>query len=269
VRLCFAEDHGHPVGGGGFWARGYDDLLATMRERCQAVNPRFIITTESHAEPYMAGLDGFLMCNLVGANQVPLFSAIYGGYTQTFGRLGEVDNATAFRMEHGQAFAFGSMMGRINTTLLLEPGNAELLAYLKSLAEVRRDYRDFLAFGEMLRPPALEGGIPDVTAQWASKTSDIVTMPAIQASGWRAMDGAIGFFYTNVSDGPVRFMHEIDLWQLGLLPGDGDVNVAVTMSTLNGPEDVEPILETPEDGPLTVRHTLESMETMAVIVEAQ
>ncbi len=268
VRLCFARDHGHPVGGGGFWTRGYDDLLARMRANCRAVNPRFIITTESQAEPYMAGLDGCLMCNLVGANQVPLFSAIYGGYTQTFGRQGEVGNPAAFRMEHGQAFAFGSMMGRINSTALLEPDKAELLAYLKSLAEIRRDYRDYLAFGEMLRPPALEG-VPDVTAQWSSKTRDIVSMCAIQASGWRAMDGSVGFFYTNVSDRDVPFTHEIDLGQLGLLPGDGDVDVDVTMRTFDGSEEREPILETPEGGPLTVRHTLHSMETMVVIVAAK
>ena len=185
-RPCFSEEHGHPLGGGGFWTRGYDELLMRMRERCHALNPKFIITTESHAEPYMAGLDGHLMCNIVGANQVPLYAAIYGGYTQTFGRLGEVENPVAFRMEHGQAFAFGSMMGRINSVLLLREENTQLLAYLKSLAEIRRDYRDFMAFGEMLRPPTIEGEVPDVTTQWLSKTKDVVTMPAIQARTFKA-----------------------------------------------------------------------------------
>jgi hypothetical protein len=262
-RLCFSEEHGHPVGGGAFWARGYDEMLAMMREECQALNPRFIITTESHAEPYMAGLDGHLMCNLVGADQVPLYAAIYGGYTQTFGRQGEVDNPTAFRMEHGQAFAFGSMSGRINSLLLLEPENAELRGYLKSLAEVRRDYREFMAFGEMLRPPTIEGEVPVVTTQWLSKTNDIVTLPAIQSGAWRAPDGRLGFFYTNVADGPVSFTHTFSLGEYGV-PTGADAEVRLT--TFNATDGAEPGLEAHEGGVFTVSHTMQSMETMAVVI---
>lgn len=265
-RLCFSEEHGHPVGGGGFWSRGYDALLAEMREQCRALNPNFIITTESHAEPYIAGLDGHLMCNLVGANQVPLYTAIYGGYTQTFGRLGEVENPVAFRMEHGQAFAFGSIMGRINTLLLLEPENAELLAYLKSLAEIRRDYREFMAFGEMLRPPRIEEEIPDVTTQWLSKTSDFVTLPAIQASAWRARDGRVGFFYTNISEEDVSFEHAIDLFAYGVLREEGVAQLETRMRTFNAREEREPELDTTGER-YVVRHTLSPMETMAVEVE--
>ncbi len=264
ARLCFSEEHGHPVGGGGFWALGYDELLAQMRARCREINPRFIITTESHAEPYMAGLDGHLMCNIVGANQVPLYAAIYGGYTQTFGRLGEVENPVAFRMEHGQAFVFGSMMGRINSLLLLKPENAELLAYLKSLAEIRRDYRDFLAFGEMLRPPAVEGEVPDVTTQWLSKTEDIVTMPAIQAGAWRAQDGRLGFFYTNVADEPVAFEHTFSLKEYAVPTTPG---LKVRLKTFNAPDGAEPELEAGDTGKFTASHMMQSMETMALVVE--
>ncbi len=263
-RLCFSEEHGHPVGGGGFWARGYDELLARMRESCRAVNPDFIMTTESHAEPYMAGLDGHLMCNNVGADQVPLYSAIYAGYTQTFGRQGEVENPVAFRMEHGQAFVFGSMMGRINSTLLLEPENAELLAYLKSLAEIRRDFRDFLAFGEMLRPPELAADIPPVTTQWLSKTSDVVTMAAIQCSAWRARDGRVGLFYTNVAEEPVSFTHTFSLSDYGVPSG---ADLEVRLRTFNAPDGAEPELETGGAGSFTVSHTMQSMETMVVVVE--
>jgi hypothetical protein len=263
-RLCFSEEHGHPVGGGGFWTRGYDALLAVMREQCHALNPDFIITTESHAEPYIAGLDGHLMCNLVGANQVPLYTAIYGGYTQTFGRLGEVANPAAFRMEHGQAFSFGSIMGRVNTLLLLEPENAELLAYLKSLAEIRRDYREFMAFGEMLRRPVIEGDVPVVTAQWQEKTNDFVTLPAVQASAWRAPDGRVGFFYTNVSEEDVSFEHAIDLHAYGIVQEEGGERLEARMTTFNS-RGGEPELDTTGEG-YVVRHTLAPMETMAVVI---
>ena len=215
-RLCFATNHGHAVGGGGFWSRGYDGLLDEVRETVHVLDPEVILTTESNAEPYMAQLDGHLMCNQVGANQVPLYSAIYGGYTQSFGRAGEVGNPTAFYMEHGQAFAFGSMMGRINSEDLLKPENAEMLAYLKSLAQLRRDYADFMALGEMLRPPTLAGDIPTVATQWKSKTKDHVEMSAIQRSAWRAPDGRVGLFFTNVADDPVTFAHSFEPAAYGL-----------------------------------------------------
>lgn len=261
-RLCFNDEHDHPVGGGAFWARERDDLLAEMRRQCQAANPRFVMTTESQAEPYMAVLDGHLMCNLVGANQVPLYVAIYGGYTQTFGRLGEVRNPTAFRMQHGQAFAFGSMMGRINSLALLEPENAELLGYLKALAEIRRDYREFMAFGEMLRPPRIVGEVPWVTTQWQEKTNDIVTLPAIQAAAWRAPDGRLGLFYTNVAEEPVSFTHSFALADYGVTATDVDADV----HSFNAPEGGAPELASVAAGQLRLSHTMRPMETIAVIL---
>lgn len=266
-QLCFSPDHGHPLGGGDFWSRGYDVLLEELRTAAHAIDPEFIMTTESHAEPYIAQLDGHLMCNLVGANQVPLYSAIYGGYTQTFGRSGETGNPTAFRMEHGQAFAFGSMMGRISRETLLEPENAELLAYLKSLAEMRRDYRDFMAFGEMLGPPELEGDIPTVETQWASKTRDYVEMDAIQRSAWRARDGRVGLFFTNVAGEPVEFAYEFTTEDLGLRPRPGQ-RIEVAIRTTGEPG-AEPGLEAGADGPFRLEHSLQPMETMAVVISVE
>ena len=187
------------------------------------------MTTESHAEPYMAQLDGHLMCNLVGANQVPLCSAIYGGYTQTFGRSGEVGNPTAFRMEHGQAFAFG----------------------------------------EMLRPPELQGDTPTVGMQWKSKTSDYVEMEAVQRSAWRAPDGRIGLFFTNVSDAPVRLNHTFDLRDFGWEPTRRTHDVNIDIVTVNGDEDVEPELDTGTERPYRLQHTLQAMESIAVVISIE
>ena len=258
-RLCFARDHGHPLGGGDFWSRGYDELLAELRAAAHAIDPDFIMTTESHAEPYLAQLDGHLMCNLVGADQVPLYAAIYAGYTQTFGRHGEVGNPAAFAMEHGQAFAFGSMMGRVNSEALLQPDKARLLAYLESLARLRRDYRDFMAFGEMLRPPCLGGGIPTVSAQWKSKTRDHVRMPAIQCSAWRAPDGRIGLFFTNVADETVAFAHEF-------VPHAYDLPIDAAMSVATERSSGERNQAQTRGREVMLKYRLKPQETIAIIV---
>ena len=265
-RLCFATNHGHPVGGGDFWVQGYDQLLGGLREAARAIEPDFIMTTESQAEPYMAQLDGFLMCNLVGANQVPLYTAIYGGWTQTFGRAGEWGDPPSFYMEQGQAFAFGSMMGRIATEDLLKPENAAMLRYLKSLAELRRDYSDFMALGEMLRPPALEGDVPTVTSQWHSKTQDVVTMGAIQRAAWRAPDGRFGLFFTNVSQEPVALASTVSLADLGWQPTKPKHDVKLHVVTVNGDDTAVPELVA-DAGQYHLSHTLLAAETVVVVIE--
>jgi len=264
-RLCFATNHGHPVGGGGLWTAGYETLLGQLRDATHAINPDFIMTTESHAEPYMAQLDGHLMCNLVGANQVPLYSAIYGGYTQTFGRAGEISNPTAFFMEHGQAFAFGSMMGRINSEELLKPENAEMLNYLRSLAALRREHADFMALGEMLRPPPLTGEVPTLSTQWLSKTKDFVEMDAIQRAAWRSPDGRFGLFFTNVSDEPVQVSTGFSLDELGWQPTRETHQVGLSVNTANGDATTEPDFVAGPDG-YSLSHTLLPYETLSIII---
>jgi len=53
-------------------------------------------------------------------------------------------NPDAFAMQHGQAFVFGSMMGRVNSDAITRPEHAAKLAFLKNLAQLRFRFRDFL-----------------------------------------------------------------------------------------------------------------------------
>ena len=235
--LCFAENHGHDIGGAASWVAGEQKLLAGVREAARAVNPDFIMTTEDNAEPYMAQLDGYLMCNAVGPDMVPLYAAVYGGYTLTFGRSGQLNNDDAFAMQHGQAFVFGSMMGRLNSDDITKPEHAKNLDFLKRLAKMRYEFREFLALGEMLRAPDIGDEIPILETQFSTKSRGTVRMAAVQSAAWRAPDGRLGLFFVNISSEVQSIALDLDAEQYGIagktlevvaVPDDGEAPAAVS-----------------------------------------
>ena len=93
--LCFSESHGHPVGGGKWWAEEYHKMIAPFREEmCKGK----ILTTESCAECYHDLFDLFLILDTsgqssgffraLGADNVeslPLFKMIYGDSAVAYG----------------------------------------------------------------------------------------------------------------------------------------------------------------------------------------
>lgn len=215
-RLCFASKHGHANGGAASWVKGEVQLLSGIRQASRTTDPDFIMTTEDNAECYIGQLDGCLMCNAEGPGMVPLYAAVYGGYTLTFGRAGQLNNPDAFAMQHGQAFVFGSMMGRINGDAITLPEHAAKLAFLKHLAQLHLRFYEFLALGEMTTMPELRGDIPDIGTQFASKSREYVQMSVIQPAMWKAPDGRLGVFLVNIGHDPVSFDMVFDGAQYGL-----------------------------------------------------
>jgi len=190
--LCADPSHGHPLGGGHWWTEGYWALLDKIRrekpEHC-------MLTTECNAEPFIRWFDGYLTWHWEYDNQVPFFPAVYSGTIQMFGRwfseVGrkqfpseeELDNHhRGVRMRLAQALAFGEQLGWINPSILEEPENA---AFLRHLAQVRWEFREYFYAGQMGRPPCLETQVPLVTADWKWQGKSVVTLPAVLTAQWK------------------------------------------------------------------------------------
>jgi len=203
--LCFDPSHGHPLGGGDFWVRGYGRLLGEMRRTVRSKNPEMIMTTESNAEPYLGYLDGYLMCNSTRGDLIPLFPAVYGGYIITFGRYifeEDLKNPVSFRMKVGEMFVFGAQLGWFGVPKILEERHRAEALYLKKLAKGYNLARKYLMLGEMLHPPISETPLPTVSAVWRfpwSPRGYKATMPVILSSAWKADDGTVGIILTNIS----------------------------------------------------------------------
>jgi hypothetical protein len=209
--LCFDESHAHPVGGGNYWVEGYRRLVERAREEAREINPDAILTTEDHAEPFLDVFDGLLTCNsvFIAPELIPLFNLVYSGYMITFGRY----DGKAFAMKNAQMFLWGTQLGWFGADVLSV--NSPEARYLRELAHAFSAARRFLLFGEMLRPPEIEGDNPKLSALWREGQRP-VEMPAVGCTAWRAPDGSLALAITNCDSKSHSIRYEIDVTDYGL-----------------------------------------------------
>lgn len=200
-RLCFDATHAHPAGGGHWWCTaGYWPMLTAIQE---SLPEGKMITTECNADAYCRWMDGYLSWHFQEQGQIPLFAAVYGGRVQIFSRAYKGSDKLAYRMKTAQALVFGEQLGWINTGWILNNPDVEG-PFFRRLARLRYALLPYLSWGEMARPPVVEGNIPDVTADWAWHDYWPVTDSALQRGAWKAEDGRLALIFVNSTDQPVK-----------------------------------------------------------------
>jgi hypothetical protein len=213
--LCYDPSHGHPLGGGHWWtADGYWPMLEHLQNTLSVKYPDKMLTSECNAEPYIHVFDGYLTWHFQFNNMVPLFSAVYGGTIQQFGRAYSGNDRAAHRMRIGQSLVFGEQLGWINPNIIEDKETAQ---FLREAARVRYALLPFLSWGEMMRPPHISGNIPLITAEWGwAPEEKQVTDSAVQRGAWRSQDGRTAFIFANVSEDTVAFTWSFDSSDYGL-----------------------------------------------------
>jgi hypothetical protein len=203
--LCFDRSHGHPLAGGHWWMTlGYWPMLERLRTDMKTQHPDAMITTECNGEAYVRFFDGYLTWHWQYDGQVPVWPAIYGGRVQMFGRAyrGGPTRDLALRMKAAQSLVYGEQIGWLGPEVIREKDNGP---FIRRMARLRYALRDYLADGEMARPPRLIGDIPNVTADWQWHGVWPVTDRAVQAGAWRARDGRLALIFVNVTTGTLSF----------------------------------------------------------------
>lgn len=214
--LCLDASHGHPTGGGHWWVESYWQMLEKIR---QAIPQDRILTTECNAEPYIKWFDGYLTWHWQNDGQVPAFPAVYGGSIQMFGRAyrGGPDKDQALRMKAAQQLVFGEQIGWLSPDVVREKEN---FAFLRDIVQVRQRLRSYFTTGEMARPPAVSGEIPDVTADWQWSGEWPVTTSALLRGAWRIpRENRVVLILVNVIDKPITVKLDIDADRYGI-PGE-------------------------------------------------
>ncbi len=154
---CCDETHLHVPGHSDFWWKAYADLITALRADAP---DDFAIISESTSEVYSGILDGFLSWTWVWSDGVPAFSRIYNGRTAIFGRVitrNKRDDVDYCRFQFAQSLVYGQQLGWIHPEIVDDPVQ---FPFLKKMAQIRWDRRDFFAEAEMLRPAAIEGDMP-------------------------------------------------------------------------------------------------------------
>ena len=212
-QLCFDASHGHPVGGGDFWVRGYEQMLRTSRERGKRARPDLVLTTEDAAEAYGAELDAFLMCNSTRPDLVPLYPMVYSGLFLTFGRYifdKDMEDPASFRTKMGQMFLWGAQLGWMAPGFILKPEHAESAAFLRELALAKARNHGYLALGELVCADPITSDVPTLTTRWCmwNPSNDYrieplhpITMPCVQGTVWKHHDeSGLAVFLVNMSE---------------------------------------------------------------------
>ncbi|GAB4559341.1 MAG: hypothetical protein Kow0047_05150 [Anaerolineae bacterium] len=196
-QLCFAEDHGHPTGGGYHWAQGYRTMISRIREALPQDRAP-MIPTEGCCDWYLDLFDAFLVLDnsfermgyydKIGLawEPVPLFAAVYHNYAVHFGsyaslapppyderwpggqapqrsdRYHESDFSDAFYAELGRAFVAGAqpMVANVDPGQLRDSKLAPHWRFLRHLVHTRLRALPFLMFGRWLPPPLID--VPDI-----------------------------------------------------------------------------------------------------------
>jgi len=260
-RLCFDKSHGHPLGGGQWWTHdGYWKMLSDLRAEMKRRYPEKMITTECNAEPYAHLFDGYLTWHWQYQNQIPLFSAVYGGKVQMFGRAyrGGATKDLALRMKAAQSLVFGEQIGWIDPNVYKEPIGGP---FIRRMARLRYALKDYLAVGDMARPPHIVGDIPTVTADWQWSGEWIVTTDALLSGAWRAKDGRVALIFVNVTDKELSAELVFDGEKYGFKKG---ASLLVTPRTEEG-------TQSPQREPSSFRRrlTLPAYQALALEVRAK
>ena len=218
-QLCFDRSHGHPAGGGGWWADGYRTAFARLHDRLAPLGVP--ITSEGAAETWLDVIDGHLICGRAASpDDVPFLPAVYSGYTVYFGMINtSKGNFDSFFANVARATLWGCATGRWGYTRYFKkdtkyPG-AQRLAdreadVIASCARVRVAASEFLVEGHLedeLRPLDL---IPKTPVEWHSPVRPrpgkppvppvSVETPVVVGVAWRnAEDSRKAFFAVNIS----------------------------------------------------------------------
>lgn len=150
---CYNRNHGHAVGGGDFWYRGYDKLMTDLRANHLRDNNIFI--SEEQAECYLDMFDILLCVNTPhkGCRVIPLFPIVYSGRVLTIAHTYNSRDMLSrgdFQYQNMQCFLFGSQLGWMDPTLIVGEEVREEAAFLKTLVEFRRGQHDVFNGGRYL-----------------------------------------------------------------------------------------------------------------------
>lgn len=182
---CYNPNHGHSIGGGNYWVKGYLKMVERIREKTAAANP--VLTGEGSGEDWMAHLDGFLtleasherMSGITPITVIPLFNAVYHEYALSFGQFGgftyppydefwpkefrspnsetllPATYNTQLRMEQARNFVWGIQPTIVNYHAFARKARPVEMKFIAELVAKRKEHKDYLQYGKMMRAPKL------------------------------------------------------------------------------------------------------------------
>ncbi len=228
---CMDASHGHPLATGHWWHDGYQTMY--NRVHTEIPNDRFI-TVEGATDNLTNIVDGFLVGEWRDQGLVPAFQTIYGGKNQFFGVSygGSTYNNPSFYAKFSSFFVNNIQPGRMFLWFAHDQNATTARPYIVDLAVMRHKLKNFMSFGTLLKPFAVNGNIPNITSDWGGSAGS-VTVSALQKNVYRNKTGdSIAFVFSNAS---MTNALDFDFDIIGTNYGfDGTLDVQLITQTNNG-----------------------------------
>ena len=168
-RPCFDPSHGHPLGGGSHWA---DGCRATLGRLHDLLAPKGVsVSSEGAGEAYLGVVDGFDLASESHPDDLPFYTAVYGGYAVYNGSsIGPTRDFPAFFAAQARAIVWGCSLetGWLCDWPLSEKDKRFSDAYA-ALAEVRTENSEFLVEGYLDGDVRLNEAQETLSFEWGTR----------------------------------------------------------------------------------------------------
>ena len=226
---CFSRLGGDAAGSG--WAEGGRRLLAAAAE---ALGPDTAVFSESNAEAYIGDLHGNMaLYGWQTCGFVPAFQAVYGAWTMNAGMLewpvpnkndptlrswypaGTGSGLVSWMAYSALHLVYGHIPGGMQNAdlIFVLQHSPEALALWRDIMRVRATARDFLVFGQMLRPPAVS--VPIKTVQMCGnkplKYFPCCPVSVVAASIFKAENGSVVLIAANIANETIDYVASADV----------------------------------------------------------
>lgn len=201
--FCYATDHGHKIAEDCGSVKGQRVMSTRIKNEMRKYYPDYILCSEASIEQFIDQIDVKLHHYNVFENSVPVWAAIYHDYQLVHGRTMNSDaenTPESNAVLAAGAFHNGAIIGRfyLDRIEFKELYCLDKLAgFYRQMSACRRGFRDYLSYGEMLRPPKVANSNAPAVKLGVRKRE--FNHPTVVASLWKAPDGKKAAFVTNAS----------------------------------------------------------------------
>jgi hypothetical protein len=195
--MCYNPNHGHPLGGGGWWQQKYRELMEPI-----VVNhgEKALFVSENAAEPYIDSFDTFLLWVEVYTDDFPSLMAVYNQYAwyMCSPTLPE-DNLQSFAGLMSRCLLWNIQPGWLSWLhgTNADPNVADAQfkrSYIDRVVNLRHQAQEVMADGVLVDDLQLDGPVEELTLYYTrngnyGKTAVVPgTFPSHYGTVWRSWD---------------------------------------------------------------------------------
>ena len=208
---CYSETHNHEPGYGHWMYRKMLEFARRIRAAAKTRNPAAAFSCENPCEIRIQELDAFMTRPYLSGDEIeaiPIFEYVYHPYAISYG--GDVAMWLAHRdaacIKHAMCCVYGLQnlisIGEPDYDIDVPEIEHPVLPLLKHIVQAQRTYaRDYLVFGDMMRPTPMDVARTPVELWWPPTAPQIKMIfkeiPTVVHGVWKAADGRIGYVLVN------------------------------------------------------------------------